>query len=112
MKEDMQTLTGEKTLEVAHRDGSKEQVTVREMPIRKIPRLLELQDDEPALVEMYTGKDAAWVDGLTTASFEAIVEAGAELNFPIIERWMQRKAAAVSRLMPLAEKVRSSSTKS
>jgi hypothetical protein len=61
---------------------------------------LEAQDDEMKLVELYTGKDADWIDSLTIASHEKIVVIGGEVNFPIFDRWAQRKAVAIERLSP------------
>lgn len=105
MAEDAQLITGGKSVLVEKRDGSSERVTVRELPIRQLTRLLELQDDEAALVELYCDKPEGWADALTSTAHEQVLEEGAGLNFPILERWLNRKAAAVERLKPQVERI-------
>lgn len=105
MASDVETLLGGLPISVKFRDGTTEKVFVREVPIRKLPDFMEAQDDEPALVELVCEKPEGWADTLTTESFEGIVRQGGDLNFPLLERWLQRKADAVKRLQPMMVRV-------
>jgi hypothetical protein len=98
-------LLGGKEIEVLLRDGKRETVFVRELPIRLFGKFLEAQDDEALLAELFTSKPPEWVDKLTVASHEIIVEEGGELNFPLVTRWVERKAVAIEKLKPSAKKL-------
>ena len=102
------TLTGEREVRVTFRDGSTANVKIIELPIRKLPEMLASFDDEPALIELYTGKDEAWIDSLTNTSFENLLSVGGELNFPVMVRWMDRKGETLRRLNPVTDRLQNS----
>ena len=100
MNNELKTFIGCEELEIQKRDGTTQAVFVRELPIRLIPKFLQLQDDESALVELYCDQEPGWADSLTIASHEAVHEKGGALNFPVLERWIERKQRSVAQLQP------------
>ena len=69
-------------LEVTLLDGTTQKVNVRQLPVRQLAILDEMQGDEPALVETYCGQEEGWADRLTHESYGQLVEAGDDLNAP------------------------------
>lgn len=68
-------------------------VKVRALPVREFPRLAASLDDEPALVELFTGLTAKEVDSLPIRDFEEILEEGRRINYPPFSRWTHRQTA-------------------
>jgi len=65
---------------VAFLDGRQESVIVRYLPARLLPQLQKHIRDESMLVEIFTGKESAWVDGLAPEGHEAILLVGWAIN--------------------------------
>ena len=93
-------VAGGQQIEVDYKNGKRETVLVRELPIKEFPKMLHLLDDEAALIELYCERPAGWSEQLTRASHAAIVEAGAELNEADFFAWSARRTARVQRLNP------------
>lgn len=66
-------------------------LTVRALPIRKFLALSRAIDDEPSLVELFSGLSPEQVDALPIADFEAILAKGKEINYPPFLRWGKRQ---------------------
>ena len=98
----LQVILGGVEIPVQHLDGKEELIKVRQIPLRLMPRYGVSQGDEAALIELFTNKDASWVDGLTQESQERIVELGDRLNIDPFFRWSQRRLDNQKRLGPLA----------
>jgi len=96
----MATVLGALELEVVRLDGSTERVSVKQMPIKDYPRILELVDDELGLAALYCGKDKAWAEGLTPASYEAVIENADKLNADFFSRWVARRLGRMERIKP------------
>lgn len=99
-------LLGGTNIDVSFRDGHSERVLVRELPIRLLPKFMELQDKEDQLSELYCDKPEGWDDTLLPESHERIIQTGGDLNFPILDRWVARKVAAVGKLTPAVNQVK------
>ena len=62
--------------------------------------LLGAQGDEMRLAQVYTGKDAQWVDALSPASQEAVVSEGDRINADFFGRWFRRRLERQERMLP------------
>ncbi|MDR2462214.1 MAG: hypothetical protein LBD30_00325 [Verrucomicrobiales bacterium] len=105
MTDQSKALLGGRALTVTFRDEHTEEVIVRELPIRHIQKLALTLDDEAAQAELYTGNEEGWDDTLTAASHEAVIKLGGELNFPLLQRWLERKGAAIAAVSPPLAKI-------
>lgn len=81
-----------------------EELTIEEIPIRKVPQLIDLRLDEPALVEFYAGLKKGDADKLTHASYEEILDVGDALNAPFADAWLQRLTERTSEMLDVAER--------
>lgn len=89
----MEALFGGKVVPVTLRDGSTEEVRVKEIPIRQFETFLIAIEDEAQIISIVTGKDEDWVDNLADESHEALVAAAMDVNFTRVERWLDRKVS-------------------
>lgn len=98
----LETLLGGTRADVTLLDGSVETITVRQLPVRDLPRLLQAsaQADESAMAELYCAKPAGWADTLTRESHERIIAEGERLNADFFARWLQRKTRREETLFP------------
>jgi hypothetical protein len=85
------TIAGGVELEVAHQDGTKETVKVRQIPISKFDGFVRNLGNEAALIPLYCDKTVEWVDSLSIESADAIAEKGLGLNLPFYRRWYRRQ---------------------
>jgi hypothetical protein len=92
-----ETLLGTQEVEVMHLDGVKEQIKVRQLPIRCYPAYLEAQDDELKQIELLAGRAPGWAESLTIVSVEAILAAGDRLNADFFGRWLRRRMQRLAR---------------
>lgn len=96
----METLLGGGDLVVKLADGATETVRIRQVPVRLADRYMACVSDEAGMVELLTGKPAAWVDNLTRESHEAIIAEGDRINSDFFERVLRRRLAWMERLAP------------
>lgn len=101
----MTIILGGVTHEAQMRDGSKEEVKVRQLPIRLIEKWATAQGDEAALVELYCDKEEGWDDKLLPESHVAIMKIGEDLNLPIFGRWAESRSLAIGRLTEVRQKM-------
>jgi hypothetical protein len=91
---DLDVILGGVTIGAKLRDGSTEEVKVRQLSNRllttKWPKLL---DDQAALVELYCDKDDGWDDNLLPESHDEIIAIGEKLNTPRFARWAKDQRA-------------------
>jgi hypothetical protein len=78
----MTTIIGSKPVNVRYTNGHQEDIEIRAVPVRLMPRLSTafLTHDEGTLIELYTGKKPEWSDSLTPESVEAVLATGEEMN--------------------------------
>ena len=95
-----ETLLGGSTATVRHLDGHTEAVRLRQLPVRQLPELLAALDDEARMLELFTGKPAAWVDVLPTDEFERLLAEGERINADFFRRWLDRRMQRQEKLMP------------
>lgn len=91
------TLLGGEAMKVTLRDGTVEEVFVRQLPLRLIGKWSGLDsnggvDAEAQLIELFLDKPEGFADGLTVESAEAVLAKGDALNRPTFVRWQQRHA--------------------
>jgi hypothetical protein len=79
--------------QVARRDGTAEEVRVRLVSVRELPRFLTLQDDEAAVLELVCDRPAGWADGLAPAAHFELIGRARALNFPLALRWTRSQVA-------------------
>lgn len=95
-----ETLLGEGTVHAFHLDGTCEATKVRQLRIRDYPEYLKAIDDEAKAIEVFTGKDAAWVDSLTPNACLEIITEGERINMDFFSQWVQRKLARQEKMVP------------
>ncbi|MDB6017665.1 MAG: hypothetical protein JWR19_2154 [Pedosphaera sp.] len=96
-----ETLFGSLSVVVKFEDNRPcETVPVRQLKIKEYPALLNVQDDELKMIELYTGKVPGWAEALTPESIEDVVKVGETLNADFFSRWVQRRLARQERLVP------------
>lgn len=94
-------LNGGVEIEVTRLDGTPDLVKVRQLPLRHMAKYGDIQGDEGKIIELVTGKDAAWVDGLALESQEEIVILADRLNLDPFLRWSMRRLTSTDHLKPL-----------
>ena len=94
------TLLGGLPLKVTYQDGSSEELTIKQLPVKQMLPLLKAIDDEPAMAELFCGKPEGWSASLTPESFELVVEEGDKLNRDFFVRWVQRRQRRMKSLVP------------
>jgi hypothetical protein len=89
--DDLVTIAGGEEIEIQRKDGSKETVKVRQIPISKIQEyVLSIGTGQQAkLIALYCNKPGDWVDALDNASALAIARKGRELNGPFAVAWLE-----------------------
>jgi hypothetical protein len=87
-------------LRVAKLDGSAEDVSLAQLPLKRMEALLAAQGDEMQLALLYTGRDESWFDSLEPDGQELIVREGDRLNADFFGRWFLRRQERLERLIP------------
>ncbi|HVY69679.1 MAG TPA: hypothetical protein VHH73_07095 [Verrucomicrobiae bacterium] len=100
MSDSITTLLGGFEMEAAKFDGTRETVKVRQLPVRDLPKYLNVYQNEAATVELFCAKDSGWADQLAPESFEALLAAGEKLNLDFLSRYAARQLARNERLLP------------
>lgn len=98
----METVLGGVDATVLLLNGTKEQVKVRQVPVRELPRLLIATGnaDEAAMAEVYCNKPTGWADTILPAEVERIVIEGDRINADFFARWLARRNEREARLFP------------
>ena len=99
-----ETLSAGTPVSATLRSGERINLNVRQLPIRDFPKLLELQNNESALLELYTGATAEVLGQLTTESELTILEEGDRVNADFFGRWVQRRFRVNNLLAPAGDK--------
>ncbi len=100
MKNTMVTLLGGVEYEVKKLDGTTEKVKILQLPVSKMLKLLEAQDNEAAMVALFTGKPDNWCDTISNESFVHIVTEGEKVNADFFDAWVKRRIARQEKLIP------------
>ncbi|GHC02143.1 hypothetical protein [Cerasicoccus arenae] len=100
-------LFGGAEIAIEHNDGTQARVKVRALPLRLIPRYLELQlaDAEQALAELFLGWEADQADCLTDESILAVLLEGERINFPRAGAYVERKKARIEKVLPMVRQI-------
>jgi hypothetical protein len=98
-----ETLLGGSEFEVALRDGTKAQVSVRQLPIRRMKDYLKAQEDEADMIELactLNGEPvkAQFVDNLAPESHAALVAEIERVNTDFFLAWGKRQRERGERL--------------
>lgn len=98
---DTDTLNGGRKM-MAEFTGGKpaEEVFVRQLRVKELPRYAELQDDEGSMIEFVCDQPKGFADKLSPASHEALIIAVEEVNADFFQRWAARQAQREERLLP------------
>lgn len=100
---DDQTLRGGEEVEVTFaKDGKKQTVLVRQLPISEYGRCQDAFNDEPKLVEIACGRPDGWAMALTPESYTRLAEAMDRQNADFFA-YFQRHV--VRRVMPLVQRL-------
>lgn len=81
-----------------------ERIFVRQLPIARVEDETfqnACAQGETAMIQLYTGMDREWVEELTEESHVAILALGRQLNFPTLQRWIERKSDLVTTLLTM-----------
>jgi hypothetical protein len=95
------TLLGDQRAVASMRDGSTQNVTLRQLPIRALRTLADTlaNGDEGAQIELFCGKPQGWSDNLTMDSAVALLQQGQALNEDFFVSWASRQQALAQRLL-------------
>jgi len=74
-------------------DGTTETIELRQLPLARYPAALALRDDEISLTALLAGRDRAWIEQLTPASYEALRAEVQSLNESGFFAYAARQAA-------------------
>jgi hypothetical protein len=91
---ELDVILGGVIIQAKLRDGSSEEVKVRQLSNRlltqKWPGLL---GDQAAMVELYCDKEDGWDDKLLPETHDEIIDIGTKLNAPRFARWAKDQRA-------------------
>lgn len=74
--------------------GDKKSVKIKCLPVRMYAEYAAAIEDEPALVEMFTGLSQKEIDSLYVDDFVNILKEGHGLNYLPFSDWLKRKLQA------------------
>jgi len=99
---DIETLFGKsiQELTIGTMDGKTESVSIKQLPVKVYPKLLEILDDEIAMASQYTGKPKEWIETLTPESHQKIIEEGERINWDFFIAWQKRRMERQEKIMP------------
>jgi hypothetical protein len=97
---DLTMILGGEEMTVKKRDGSEEQIRVREFAVSELAKYAAVIDDEAKTVEMLCSKEPGWADALTRESFTAVIEKGDALNLDFMTAWSTRRLARTRKILP------------
>jgi hypothetical protein len=104
------TILGGQNYKAKLRDGSEQDVFIRQLTIRELTdKWGKMQGDEAELAELYCSKEKGWDDLLTPEAHEEIVTIGGDLNRPMFARWAERRRAEIAGLTEVNQKLLSAS---
>lgn len=87
----MTTINGGEEIKVMFKNGEKEFVKVRELPVALMEKYAQCIASDTASVELYCDKPEGWSDTLTRESFSAVADLGLELNRVFFGGWLRRR---------------------
>ena len=93
------TLLGGSPATASTRQGTTEEVFLRQLPVRLYPKLRDLASDESAQLELYCDRPSGWADTLTPESHEALLAAAEDLNSDFFQRWVERQRTKQERVI-------------
>lgn len=97
---EQEIIEGGTLISVRYRNGQTEQMKVRILPLRELPRLAACLQNEAEMAEIYCDQPAHWADALTADSVFAIVDAGERLNADFFGRYLDRLLRRQAALVP------------
>jgi hypothetical protein len=100
MSDSITTLLGGTELSVSFLDSQRAVVKVRQLPVRDLPRYLNVYQNEAATVELFCDRPAGWADQLALESFEELLAIGEKLNLDFLSRYAARQLARNEKLLP------------
>jgi hypothetical protein len=113
MSTSLTTIYGGRKVPVILNDGTEQLVFVRTLPLRLVPRYLELilSGDDQGVIELCLGHAKDWgatatehqADAFNTESQEALLAACDELNFFTAQRWIERNKTKREKIAPLLQ---------
>lgn len=105
---DLQCVLGGVNYVATMRDGSQQEVKIRELPIRILTTQWDqaVIRDQASLTEIYCDKEEGWDDQLLPDAHEEIVRIGYEINFPRFARWGATQRATVKALSGLIDQAK------
>lgn len=95
-----ETLLGGRKYTASKRDGSAEDIFIRQIGIEDCPAYLELQDDELRMIEFVCGKESGWARTLAPQCQAEVITEIERINADFFSRWAERQKARQERLMP------------
>ncbi len=87
----MITVLGGVEIEVEHRDGSKETVLVRQLPVKDMQRFWSGLNNEAASIELVCERPEGWHEKLKPESYQALADKAQEINLPFFRPWVRRQ---------------------
>ena len=96
------TALGGVTIDLIMRDGTREAVLVRQLPVSELAAYGIVLNDEPRAIELFCKKPDGWAECISMKSAEEIITTGEELNLSFFSRLHAR---AVKRMNLLTEGV-------
>ena len=97
---ELTTILGGEDISITLRDGTSENIKVRELPIKKLDEFLRKIGDEDALVELYCDKETGWAANLTRESWEKVLEKGDEINLDFFTSRARKRLERHEKILP------------
>jgi hypothetical protein len=95
-----ETLLGGKKFVAQKRDGTSEEIFIRQIGAEECPTYLELQDNELKMVEFVCTKPDGWAKSLAPECHEELIAEVDRINADFFSRWTQRQLRRQERLFP------------
>ena len=102
-------LTGEVSVKAFKRDGSSVEVKVLALPLSKMDRWLNAQEDEAPMIHVATGLTVEALEEITPESQEDILQQAEVLNANFFARFVTRRVQRAQKLQGYADSAKSSS---
>jgi hypothetical protein len=100
LKQSLATVLGGIEEQVSHQNGQTETVKIRQLPFNLMLKYLQIQDDEPAMVELFCNKDKDWSLTLAPEDFKKVLNQGEEINADFFRGWLERRVKRRERVLP------------
>jgi hypothetical protein len=98
-KTEIENIQGYRAISVINADGNSEEVRVKKLNVYELQTYAMCYGDQGKTVELFCGKEPKWAGTISYDDVERILDAGVEINDPILIRFSERDGKILERMI-------------